>query len=89
MRFIVALGLGSLHIGKQHVNARKAPVRVWQLGNSAAADGGLIGGRLIDGNVVFVCQIGGANRESQRNGYDHRNDEFQSNPFVGHRGYSL
>jgi hypothetical protein len=40
---------GSLHIGKQQVNARKAPVKVWQLSSSAAAGDGLIGFRLIDG----------------------------------------
>jgi hypothetical protein len=40
---------GSLHIGKQHVNARKASVGVWQLSSSAAAGDGLIGSRLIDG----------------------------------------
>ena len=58
------------------MDARKAPVRIWQLGNSAGADDGLIGRRLTHGNVVFVCQIDGADRDPQRNGYDRRNGEF-------------
>ena len=59
---------GSLHSGKQHVNARKAPVGVWQLRTSATADGGVIGFRLVDEDKVFDCQIDGADRDPQRNG---------------------
>jgi hypothetical protein len=51
------------------VNARKPPVRVWQLSNSAAAGDGVIGFRLIGGDEVFVCQIDGADRDPQREGY--------------------
>ena len=48
--------------GKQHTNTRKPPVRIWQLGNFAAAGEGAIGLHLIDGPEVFVCQIDGADR---------------------------
>jgi hypothetical protein len=54
---------GSVHPGKQQMNARKPPVRVWQLSNSTAAGGGAINFRLIDGDEVFDCQIDGADRE--------------------------
>ena len=53
----------SLHAGKQQVNARKPPVRIWQLSNSAAAGDGMIGFRLIDRAEVVVCQIDGTDRE--------------------------
>jgi hypothetical protein len=49
------------------------------------------GFRLVDGKEIFVCHVDSANREydPQRNGQDRRNDEFHSNHFTGHRGYSL
>ena len=59
---------GSLHTGKQHVNARKTPVRVWQLSNSeAASGGGVTSFRPVDEDEVFDCQIDGADRDPQRN----------------------
>jgi hypothetical protein len=50
---------GSLHTGKQHVNAGK--LQAWQLG---------IGFRPIDGDGVSVFQMDGADRDHdpQRNG---------------------
>src|SRR5271169_3889515 len=54
---------GSLHTGKQQMNARKPEVRVWQLGTCAAAGDGVIGFRLIDENEVFDRQIDDADRD--------------------------
>ena len=53
------------------MNARKAPIGVRQLGIFAAAGGGLIGFRLIDGAKV-VSQINAADRQnnSQHDGQD-------------------
>ena len=79
---------GSLHTGKQHVNARKPPVRVWQVSNSEAAGGGVISFRLID-REIFVFQIDGADREDDPQRNCCPNDEYQSDRFVGHRGCSL
>ena len=63
------------------MNARKSPVRFWQVSNSAAAGDGVI-----DGDEVFVWQIDGADRDSQREDQHRRNDEFQGDRFVDHRG---
>jgi hypothetical protein len=51
----------------------------------------VIGLCLINGEQIFVSQMDGANREydSQGNGQDRRDDEFESYHFAGHRAYSL
>jgi hypothetical protein len=57
-------------------------------GNSAAAGDGVISFRLID-REIFVFQTDGAGREDDPQRNCCRNDEFQSDRFMGHRGCSL
>jgi hypothetical protein len=57
---------------------------------SAANRSGIIRFKLTNREKVCVGQIDGANRErdAEHNGQCGRNDEFESNHFVGHRWYS-
>lgn len=64
-----------------------APAGKLAAGRSAVNGGGIIRFKPIDRKKIGVCQIDGANRgrDAKHNGQGSRNDEFESDHFVGHR----